>query len=104
MYLYYPNISLIIVFVHCVSSVCTSHHSNLSRGREVALRNSPSQLVAQLKASSSGCDIVVAVAQNDSPEFRKQSEDYFKVRQRKVLRRIMKSFNSIQQVKNVICL
>ncbi|XP_036804024.1 kynurenine formamidase isoform X2 [Oncorhynchus mykiss] len=46
--------------------------------REVALRNSPSQLVPQLKLSSSNCDIVVAVAQKDSPEFRKQSEDYYK--------------------------
>lgn len=50
----------------------------LKMTEEVALRNSPSQLVSQLKTSSSGCDIVVAVAQNDSPEFRKQSEDYFK--------------------------
>ncbi|XP_030627024.1 kynurenine formamidase [Chanos chanos] len=50
----------------------------LKMTEEVALRNSPSQLVTQLKASSPVCDIVVAVAQNDSPEFRKQSEDYFK--------------------------
>ncbi|KAB5558934.1 hypothetical protein PHYPO_G00022920 [Pangasianodon hypophthalmus] len=50
----------------------------LKMTEEVALRNSPSRLVSQLKTSSSGCDIVVAVAQNDSPEFRKQSEDYFK--------------------------
>lgn len=47
--------------------------------REVALRNSPSKLVPQLKLSSSGCHIIVAVAENDSPEFRKQSEDYYKV-------------------------
>ncbi|XP_018600940.2 kynurenine formamidase isoform X2 [Scleropages formosus] len=51
----------------------------LKMTEEVALRNSPSQLVSQLKNSSSACDIVVAVAQNDSPEFRKQSEDYFRV-------------------------
>ncbi|XP_029601045.1 kynurenine formamidase isoform X1 [Salmo salar] len=50
----------------------------LKMTEEVALRNSPSQLVPQLKLSSSNCDIVVAVAQNDSPEFRKQSEDYYK--------------------------
>ncbi|XP_055773606.1 kynurenine formamidase-like isoform X2 [Salvelinus fontinalis] len=50
----------------------------LKMTEEVALRNSPSQLVPQLKLSSSDCDIVVAVAQNDSPEFRKQSEDYYK--------------------------
>lgn len=58
------------------------HQSYLSRCREVALRNSPSRLVSQLKMSAPGCDIVVAMAQNDSPEFRKQSEDYFKVRRR----------------------
>uniref|UniRef100_A0A4W5PJ95 Arylformamidase n=1 Tax=Hucho hucho TaxID=62062 RepID=A0A4W5PJ95_9TELE len=50
----------------------------LKMTEEVALRNSPSQLVPQLKLSSSNCDIVVAMAQNDSPEFRKQSEDYYK--------------------------
>lgn len=48
-------------------------------GREVAVRNSPSKLVPQLKLSSSSCHIVVAVAENDSPEFRKQSEEYYKV-------------------------
>lgn len=47
--------------------------------REVALRNSPSKLVPQLKLSSSDCHIIVAVAENDSPEFRKQSEEYYKV-------------------------
>lgn len=47
--------------------------------REVALRNSPSELVSQLKLSSSGCHIIMAVAENDSPEFHKQSEDYYKV-------------------------
>lgn len=47
--------------------------------REVALRNSPSKLVPQLKISSSSCHIIVAVAENDSPEFRKQSEEYYKV-------------------------
>uniref|UniRef100_A0A672K7E5 Uncharacterized protein n=1 Tax=Sinocyclocheilus grahami TaxID=75366 RepID=A0A672K7E5_SINGR len=40
--------------------------------------NSPSHFLPQLKRSSTSCDIIVAVAQNDSPEFRKQSEEYFK--------------------------
>lgn len=48
-------------------------------GREVAVRNSPSKLVPQLKLSSTSCHITVAVAENDSPEFRKQSEEYYKV-------------------------
>ncbi|KAK9966975.1 hypothetical protein ABG768_004050 [Culter alburnus] len=50
----------------------------LKMNEEVALRNSPSHFLSQLKVSSSSCDIIVAVAQNDSPEFRKQSEEYFK--------------------------
>nr|XP_019960483.1 PREDICTED: kynurenine formamidase [Paralichthys olivaceus] len=51
----------------------------LKMTEEVAVRNSPSKLVPQLKLSSSSCHIVVAVAENDSPEFRKQSEEYYKV-------------------------
>uniref|UniRef100_A0A8P4KL81 Arylformamidase n=1 Tax=Dicentrarchus labrax TaxID=13489 RepID=A0A8P4KL81_DICLA len=50
----------------------------LKMTEEVAVRNSPSKLVPQLKLSSSSCHIVVAVAANDSPEFRKQSEEYYK--------------------------
>ncbi|GAA6100775.1 kynurenine formamidase isoform X1 [Tachysurus ichikawai] len=50
----------------------------LKMTEEVAFRNSPIRLVSQLKKSLSDCDIVVAVAQNDSPEFRKQSEEYFR--------------------------
>lgn len=51
----------------------------LKMTEEVAVRNSPTTLVQQLKCSSSGCHIVVAVAQHDSPEFRKQSEEYYKM-------------------------
>lgn len=47
--------------------------------REVALRNSPSKFVSQLKQSSSDCHIIMAIAENDSPEFHKQSEEYYKV-------------------------
>ncbi|XP_040041832.1 kynurenine formamidase isoform X2 [Gasterosteus aculeatus] len=50
----------------------------LKMTEEVALRNSPSKLLPQLKLSSSSCHIVVAVAENDSPEFRKQSGEYYK--------------------------
>ncbi|XP_056324743.1 kynurenine formamidase isoform X2 [Danio aesculapii] len=50
----------------------------LKMTEEVALRNSPSHFLSQLKVSSASCDITVTVAQNDSPEFRKQSEEYFK--------------------------
>ncbi|XP_051939323.1 kynurenine formamidase isoform X1 [Hippocampus zosterae] len=49
----------------------------LKMTEEVAIRNSPSKLIPQVKLSSSSCQIVVAFAENDSPEFRKQSEDYY---------------------------
>nr|XP_057902154.1 kynurenine formamidase [Doryrhamphus excisus] len=50
----------------------------LKMTEEVAMRNSPSKLIPELQRSSSSCQIVVAVAENDSPEFRKQSEYYYK--------------------------
>uniref|UniRef100_H2U8U6 Arylformamidase n=1 Tax=Takifugu rubripes TaxID=31033 RepID=H2U8U6_TAKRU len=50
----------------------------LKMTEEVALRNSPSKFVSQLKHSSSDCHIIMAVAENDSPEFHKQSEEYYK--------------------------
>ncbi|XP_068607254.1 kynurenine formamidase [Brachionichthys hirsutus] len=51
----------------------------LKMTEEVAVRNSPCKLVPQLKLSSSSCHIVVAIAQNDSPLFREQSEQYYKM-------------------------
>lgn len=59
--------------------VSTYVNEPLKMTEEVAVRNSPTTLVQQLKSSSFGCHIVVAVAQHDSPEFRKQSEDYYKM-------------------------
>ncbi|XP_056892821.1 kynurenine formamidase isoform X1 [Takifugu flavidus] len=50
----------------------------LKMTEEVALRNSPSKFISQLKHSSSDCHIIMAVAENDSPEFHKQSEEYYK--------------------------
>ncbi|KAM8842750.1 kynurenine formamidase [Synchiropus picturatus] len=76
----------------------------LKMTEDVALRNSPSSLVPQLKLSSSDCQIVVAVAQNDSPEFRKQSEDYFKALQASGLKVTLEDvpntdhFNIIEQL------
>lgn len=63
----------------CQSVIVSSVLSFSLAIREVASRNSPSKLVSQLKLSSASCDIIVAVAENDSPEFRKQSEEYYKV-------------------------
>ncbi|XP_072318807.1 kynurenine formamidase [Eucyclogobius newberryi] len=59
--------------------VFTYVNEPLKMTEEVAVRNSPTTLVQQLKTSSSGCHIVVAVAEHDSPEFRKQSEEYYKM-------------------------
>ncbi|MBN3307607.1 KFA formamidase, partial [Amia calva] len=58
--------------------ISTYVNDPLKMTKEDALRNSPGQLVSQLKTFSAGCEIVVAVAQHDSPEFRRQSLEYFK--------------------------
>ncbi|XP_066422090.1 kynurenine formamidase isoform X1 [Molothrus aeneus] len=42
--------------------------------REVAQRNSPMRLVTP--AAPAACEVLVAVAQHDSPEFRRQSQEY----------------------------
>lgn len=44
---------------------------------EVALRNSPIQHKQDVKSANKNCKIVVAVAENDSPEFHRQSREYF---------------------------
>ncbi|XP_051801134.1 kynurenine formamidase-like isoform X4 [Acanthochromis polyacanthus] len=76
----------------------------LKMTEEVAVRNSPSKLVPQLKLSSSSCQIVVAVAEHDSPEFRKQSEEYYKALEQSGLSVTMEDvantdhFNIIEQL------
>lgn len=45
--------------------------------REVAQRNSPMLCVTQ--AVPAACEVLVAVAQHDSPEFRRQSQEYSQV-------------------------
>ncbi|XP_020392656.1 kynurenine formamidase isoform X1 [Rhincodon typus] len=42
-----------------------------------ALRNSPMQFVNIMKQLNGKCEIIVAVAQHDSDEFRKQSQEYY---------------------------
>ncbi|XP_061471854.1 kynurenine formamidase isoform X2 [Rhineura floridana] len=44
--------------------------------REVALQNSPLQCVPKLEGKRT-CQVLVAVAQHDSPEFHRQSQEYF---------------------------
>lgn len=60
-----------------VPVISTYVNEPLKMTKEIALKNSPIQLLQQLKLSSAASEIVVAVAQHDSPEFRRQSEDYF---------------------------
>lgn len=71
------------LFAMCGPQCQPPPHSSITRvffvDRAVAARNSPSQLVSQLQLSSPSCQIIVAVAENDSPEFRKQSEEYYTV-------------------------
>ncbi|XP_059341807.1 kynurenine formamidase isoform X3 [Ammospiza nelsoni] len=49
----------------------------LSMSREEAQRNSPMRLVTP--AVPPACEVLVAVAQHDSPEFRRQSQEYSQV-------------------------
>lgn len=47
--------------------------------REVAQRNSPILCVTQAVPVAASCEVLVAVAQHDSPEFRRQSQEYSQV-------------------------
>ncbi|KAM6245411.1 kynurenine formamidase isoform 2-T2 [Porphyrio hochstetteri] len=48
----------------------------LSMSREVAQRNSPMLCISPAVPAATGCEVLVAVAQHDSPEFRRQSQEY----------------------------
>ncbi|KAM6403663.1 kynurenine formamidase [Rhynochetos jubatus] len=48
----------------------------LSMTREVAQRNSPMRHVTPAPPAAAACEVLVAVAQHDSPEFRRQSQEY----------------------------
>ncbi|XP_073415994.1 kynurenine formamidase [Dendrobates tinctorius] len=47
----------------------------LKMSQEVAIKNSPMQYVRQMNAGT--CRVVIAVAEHDSPEFHRQSQQYF---------------------------
>ncbi|XP_075204000.1 kynurenine formamidase isoform X2 [Anomaloglossus baeobatrachus] len=47
----------------------------LKMSLEVALENSPMQYVRKMNAGT--CQVVIAVAEHDSPEFHRQSQNYF---------------------------
>nr|XP_033818017.1 kynurenine formamidase isoform X4 [Geotrypetes seraphini] len=44
--------------------------------REFAVRNSPMQHVMEVKSRAENCSIMVVVAEYDTPEFRRQSQEY----------------------------
>ncbi|NXI41628.1 KFA formamidase, partial [Galbula dea] len=48
----------------------------LNMSQEVAQRNSPMLCVTPAGPAASACEVLVAVAQHDSPEFRRQSQEY----------------------------
>eukprot|EP00076_Gallus_gallus_P027667 XP_015151053.1 kynurenine formamidase isoform X3 [Gallus gallus] len=48
----------------------------LNMSLEVAQRNSPILCVTQAVPVAASCEVLVAVAQHDSPEFRRQSQEY----------------------------
>ncbi|NXX48547.1 KFA formamidase, partial [Tricholaema leucomelas] len=51
-------------------------NNELNMTREVAQRNSPMQCIAPAASVAVACEVLVAVAQHDSPEFRRQSQEY----------------------------
>ncbi|XP_038633207.1 kynurenine formamidase isoform X4 [Scyliorhinus canicula] len=57
--------------------VHTSVNDPLQMTEGDALRNSPLQFVNIMKRHGGNCEIVVSVAQYDSDEFKKQSEEYY---------------------------
>ncbi|XP_069655615.1 kynurenine formamidase isoform X5 [Haliaeetus albicilla] len=48
----------------------------LNMSREVAQRNSPMLCISPAVPAAAACEVLVAVAQHDSPEFRRQSQEY----------------------------
>ncbi|KAJ7315913.1 hypothetical protein JRQ81_002075 [Phrynocephalus forsythii] len=54
----------------------TPENDVLHMSREAAEHNSPLRLVAKLKGRRA-CQVLLGIAQHDSPEFRRQSQEYF---------------------------
>ncbi|XP_063817371.1 kynurenine formamidase isoform X3 [Pseudophryne corroboree] len=49
----------------------------IKMSEEVAARNSPIQCLTQIKSHAEACHILIVVAEHDSPEFHRQSQDFF---------------------------
>ncbi|XP_034646277.1 kynurenine formamidase isoform X1 [Trachemys scripta elegans] len=61
--------------LHMSRSDCSA--VTLSLPREVAWRNSPILGVTAATPARKACEVLIAVAQHDSPEFHRQSQEYF---------------------------
>lgn len=57
--------------------VSTYVNDPIKMTKDIAFRNSPFGYVHHLKTFSSDIELVIVMAQHDSPEFRRQSVDYF---------------------------
>uniref|UniRef100_A0A8C0GCI5 Kynurenine formamidase n=1 Tax=Chelonoidis abingdonii TaxID=106734 RepID=A0A8C0GCI5_CHEAB len=55
----------------------TSVNNLLHVSREVAWRNSPVLCMTAATPARKACEVLIAVAQHDSPEFHRQSQEYF---------------------------
>ncbi|KAM9119556.1 kynurenine formamidase isoform 2-T2 [Pangshura tecta] len=55
----------------------TSVNNLLRVSREVAQRNSPVLCMTAATPARKACEVLIAVAQHDSPEFHRQSQEYF---------------------------
>ncbi|XP_075071311.1 kynurenine formamidase [Mixophyes fleayi] len=49
----------------------------IKMSQEVALRNSPIRCVTQIESNAEPCHMVIVVAEHDSPEFQRQSQNFF---------------------------
>ncbi|XP_005989153.1 kynurenine formamidase [Latimeria chalumnae] len=61
--------------------VRTSVNDPLKMNDEIAVRNSPMQLIPEVKRACESCEIVIALGEHDSPEFRRQSREYYQALQ-----------------------
>ncbi|XP_050775994.1 kynurenine formamidase isoform X1 [Gopherus flavomarginatus] len=61
--------------LHVSQSDCSA--VTLSLPREVARRNSPVLCMTAATPARKACEVLIAVAQHDSPEFHRQSQEYF---------------------------
>ncbi|XP_067914470.1 kynurenine formamidase isoform X2 [Heterodontus francisci] len=69
------------LLVSGIYDLCPIVHTSVNDALQMtegdALRNSPMQFVNIMKRLGGTCEIVVTVAQHDSDEFRKQSQEYY---------------------------